>query len=107
MHNVKMCERCNHVLISNLNSPTADYYRHLSVKYCDTCREIVKREKTAQRVKKYKQRKKQERSYKQEQTEYLLKENEMMRRNYCQLVDAIEILQRKLHQIEAEAERIN
>lgn len=106
MHNFKMCARCNAVVISNLNSPTADYFRHLSVKYCDKCREIVKREKNAEAVKRYRQRKKAEKTAKQTKVELLQAENEMLRRNYGQLCDAVSILRRELEQIKDEADRL-
>lgn len=57
MDEIKTCQRCN-VLISNLNSNTGNYYRHISVKYCDECRVIVNREKGAERVRRYKERQK-------------------------------------------------
>lgn len=106
MNNVKMCVRCNAAIISNLNNADADYYRHLSVKYCDACKRIVKREQNSEAVKRYRRRKKAERTAKQEQREYLIAENNMMRRNYEQLCDAISILQRELEQIKAQADRI-
>lgn len=96
MHNFKMCERCNNAVISNLNSPTADYYRHLSVKYCDKCREIVKREQTAERVKRYRRRKKLETRAEQTRLELLERENELMKENYVQLCEKIELLQNLL-----------
>lgn len=106
MNNVKVCIRCNLKLISNMNFDTCDYYRHLSVKYCDECREIVKREKNAEAVKRYRKRKKAERTAKQERADILKAENEMLRRNYSQLCDAVSILRRELEQIKAEADRI-
>lgn len=106
MNNFKMCRRCNAVVISNLNSPTADYYRHLSVKYCDECREIVKREKNAAAVRRYRQRKRAEKTLKQTKVEYLQAENEMLKRNYGQLCDAISILRRELEQIKHEADKL-
>ena len=106
MNNVKMCVRCNAAIISNLHDANADYYRHLSVKYCDECRKITEREQTARRLKRYRERKKQNRTLKQEQNSYLKAENEMMKRNYVQLCEAIEVLQRELSQIRAEADRL-
>lgn len=110
MTNFKMCQRCNQKVISNLNNPTADYYRHLSVKYCDECREIVRREKNAQSVKRYRKRKRQEQAVKsenvsllQQSNELLMQENEALKDNYIQLVDKLEQLHKLLN---ADAERI-
>lgn len=105
MSNVKACERCGVKVISNINYG-GDYYRHIAIKYCDSCREIVKRDKNAAAVKRYRQRKRAERTAKQEREEILRAENDMMRRNYAQLCDAISILQRELAQIKHEADKL-
>lgn len=105
MHNFKMCERCNHVVISNLNSETADYYRHLSVKYCTQCAEIVKKEKARERAKRYRARKKAEKNCIQyeelTQLELLKRENDFLRENYVELVETVEKL-RNIIQAERE-----
>lgn len=54
MEGIKRCARCYQV-ISCIDS--SDWYSHLSVKYCDSCREIVKKEQSAARVKAFRQRK--------------------------------------------------
>lgn len=104
MNNVKMCQRCNQEIISNLNSATADYYRHLSVKYCDKCREIVRREKNAQSVKRYRRRKRQGKALQtsniellQQENELLTKKNEVLEENYIQLIDKLEQVHRLLN----------
>lgn len=98
MNNVKMCARCNAAIISNLHSETADYYRHISIKYCDQCRQIVKREQTARRVKALKERKKAEHKQTLTKVELLEKENEALRQNYIELMDIIEALKVDLKQ---------
>lgn len=65
MRDIKYCYRCA-VKISDAN--TSDWYSHISIKYCDECREIVKKEQTAARVKALRQRKKQK---EKEQLEYI------------------------------------
>lgn len=104
MNNVKMCARCNAVLISNLNNPNADYYRHLSIKYCDSCREIVKRDQAAQRVRRYRQRKKRSEAVQTRNTDLLIAENEqlekqiaLMSEQYVELVDKLQQLDAIVH----------
>ena len=106
MNNVKMCERCNAAIISNLHEASADYYRHLSVKYCDACRKIVRTEQNRASLKRYRARQKAGKTAKQEREMYLKAENDMLRRNYSQLCDAVAILRRELEQIKAECDRI-
>ncbi len=99
MNNVKMCIRCNAAIISNLHSENADYYRHLRVKYCDQCREIVKREQTARRVKALRERKKEkdeltktENELLRERLQIMERENEELRNgleNYLNLLDRV------------------
>lgn len=106
MTNVKACARCGVKVISNLNFDSGNYYRHLSVKYCDECRKIVRREQNSAAVKRYRKRKRAERTAKQDRAEILQQENEMLRRNYSQLCDAVSILRRELEQIKHEADRL-
>lgn len=87
MNDNKYCCRCA-ALISNIN--TADYYSHISIKYCPKCAEIVEREKTAARVKALRQRKKQKDKLRDEQLVLLQEENELLRRNIIALRENIE-----------------
>lgn len=82
MRKFKLCERCG-LIISNID--TDDFYRHLSVKYCDTCRVKVQREKTAARVAELRKRKKEKDKYRDEQLELLKQENELLRQKIIQL----------------------
>lgn len=79
--NVKLCERCKGAVISNIHNDNCDYYRHISVKYCDTCREIVKREQTAERMRKLRARRREENKARDKQLELLKKENELLKEN--------------------------
>ncbi len=52
---IKRCERC-YTPISY--EETADWYSHVRIQYCDTCKKIVEKEKAAERFRRYKQRQK-------------------------------------------------
>ena len=106
MTNVKACIRCNVAIISNLNFDTGNYYRHLSVKYCDECRKIVRAEQNRQNVKRYRARQRAERTAKQERVELLKAENDILRRNYSQICDAISILKREVTQLKYDADML-
>lgn len=82
MKELKFCGRCGRI-ISDIN--TADYYRHISVKWCDNCSMIIKREQTAARVAAFKKRKKAKDKFRDEQLELLREENELLRKNIIQL----------------------
>lgn len=89
MNNIKHCIRCG-VLISDVN--TADWYSHMSIKYCDFCRRESEREKTALRVAALRQRKKEKDKLRDEQlviiterNELLKEENELLRKKVLQL----------------------
>lgn len=93
MCHIKLCERCCKC-ISNIHLDD-DYYRHLSVKYCDECRVIVKREQTAERMRRLRQRKKQEEKEIQTKLDILQAENKIMLENYvilCQHIDKLKSL---------------
>lgn len=90
MCHIKCCERCLCV-ISNIHLDD-DYYRHLSVKYCDECRKIVKRDQAAERMKRLRERKKQEKKLMQTKIDILTAENKIMLENYlilCEHIDKI------------------
>ena len=55
MPDIKRCERCYRP-ISWVDR--ADWYSHIRIKYCDECRPIVEREKTAARLKRFRERQK-------------------------------------------------
>lgn len=98
MNNVKMCLRCNAAIISNLHTDTADYYRHLSVKYCDECREIVKREQTARRVKALRERKR-------EKDKLMKTENDLLRERLQIMERENELLRESVEQLEAKQQK--
>lgn len=91
LEEIKKCNRC-HQVISNIYE--ADYFSHISIKYCDVCRKIVTREKTAERCAKLRERKKQKDKYRDEELkllkekcELLQAEIEFMKSKYSKLRD--------------------
>ncbi|MBQ8298126.1 MAG: hypothetical protein IJX77_10135 [Ruminococcus sp.] len=82
MNDLKHCSRCG-VVISNIN--TADYYRHIRIKYCDVCREQVRREQAAVRVHNLRQRRRQKNKLLDERLELLEEENKLLRERVAAL----------------------
>lgn len=82
MNDVKLCCRCGTV-ISDIN--TADYYSHIRIKYCDTCREQVKREQSAMRVKALRQRRRARNKLLDERLLLLEEENRLLRERITEL----------------------
>lgn len=75
MVDTKYCKRCCRK-ISDIN--VADWYSHMSIKYCPSCAEIVKREQTLERVHRLRQRKKMKDKYRDEQLELLKQQTELL-----------------------------
>ena len=81
---VKRCTMCGAV-ISDLDNPTTDYYSHIRLKYCPTCRETAERLHSLERVKRYRERKRQQDRETAEQLRLLKEENELLRLRVAQL----------------------
>lgn len=81
---MKHCKMCGQ-MISDLDSPDTDYYRHLPLKYCDTCRQTAERTQAAARMQRLRERKRQKDKYRDEQLELLKEENELLRKRVQQL----------------------
>lgn len=86
MTDIKYCKRCG-TMISDIS--TTDWYRHLSVKYCEICRKESDREKTALRVYNLRQRKKQKDKFRDEKLALLEEENELLRKRVLQLRESV------------------
>lgn len=84
MQELKRCQRCGKI-ISDDRTGTADYFRHISVKWCEDCRPIVERAQNLERVKRFKKRKKLENKKRDERLELLEEENELLRKNIIKL----------------------
>ncbi|MDE5772173.1 MAG: hypothetical protein K2I06_11205 [Ruminococcus sp.] len=95
MNDVKYCIRCG-TMISDVN--TADWYSHMSIKYCDFCRRESEREKTALRVAALRKRKKQKDKFRDEQLVIIAERNELLRAEN-------ELLRKKVMQLREETER--
>lgn len=106
MNNIKICQRCNAALISNLDSANCDYYRHIRVKYCDECAAIVNREKNAERCRRYRERKKHSRSAEETKINILENENIMLYNNYIQICNAVERLKKEVATIKGDVKSI-
>lgn len=78
---IKLCERCNNAVISSIYLDDTDYYKHIRIKYCDKCREIVKREQSAKRMQALRKRRREENAAIRTQNELLKQENELIKEN--------------------------
>lgn len=87
MTDLKYCKRCG-VLISDIN--TADYYSHISIKYCRKCSEIAARENNTARVNAARKRKRELSRQRDIQNDLLKEENELLRKNIIALREALE-----------------
>ncbi len=79
---VKRCAVCGKII----STPENDYFSHIKIKYCDSCKEVIRREQTRNRVKALRERKKQKDKFRDEELELmrekvrlLTEENELLR----------------------------
>lgn len=84
METLKRCKMCG-VIISDLDNPATDYYRHIRLKYCDTCRQTQTRLQAAARMQQLRDRKRQKDRYRDEQLLLLQEENRLLRLRVVQL----------------------
>lgn len=84
MKELKRCQRCGKIISDDRNG-NADYFRHISVKWCDDCKLIVRRQQTAERMKKLRARNKLYNQKRDERLELLEEENELLRKNIIKL----------------------
>lgn len=89
MTDIKRCKRCGKI-ISDVNS--SDWYSHIRIQYCESCRKQSDREKTAIRVAKLRERKKQKDKFRdrelelmKERNQLLQEENEILRQRLIRL----------------------
>ena len=76
MNEKKYCERCGKIIGDAYNT---DFFAYIRMKYCPGCKEIVKREQTAERVKRLRRRTREINKARNDQLELLREENEMLR----------------------------
>ena len=86
MTDVKRCKRCGKI-ISDVNY--SDWYSHIRIQYCESCRKQSDREKTAIRVAKLRERKKQKDKFRD-------KELELMRERVAILEEENELIRQRL-----------
>lgn len=78
------CGKCGKIISDN-RFGEADIYRHMSVKWCDTCRPKVINEQTAERMKRYRKRKKIANKLRDQQLKLLEEENLLLKQNITKL----------------------
>lgn len=83
MKEVKRCERC-YKIISRMES--SDWYSHMSIKYCDECKALVRREQNAANVAAFRKRKKETEKQKEVELKNLKLENEILRQKVAVLM---------------------
>lgn len=96
LENVKRCTMCGKI-ISDLNDETTDYYRHIRLKYCPTCRETAEHLQGVDRVRRYRERKRQQDKARDDQLQLLQEENELLRQRVAQLRESITEPPEELH----------
>ena len=85
--NKKFCAMCGR-LISDLDDPATDYFRHIRLKYCPVCRETAEHLQGVDRVKRYRERKRKRDKERDIQLDLLKEENELLRKRIAQLRDS-------------------
>lgn len=85
--NRKFCVMCGR-LISDLDDPATDYFRHIRLKYCPVCRETAEHLQGVDRVKRYRERKRKRDKERDTQLDLLKEENELLRKRIEQLRDS-------------------
>ena len=95
MNDVKRCKRCGKI-ISDVNS--SDWYSHIRVQYCESCRKQSDREKTAIRVAKLRERKRQKDKFRDRELELMKERNQLLQ-------EENEILRQKIINLREENEK--
>lgn len=85
----KYCELCG-AYIGNMETWGKGYYSFIRTKYCDRCRDDMKRRHEKERSKKYRKRSKQISEEETAQLDLLKKENELLRKNIIKLREELE-----------------
>jgi predicted GIY-YIG superfamily endonuclease len=80
----KYCSVCG-TLISDLDDPGTDYFRHIRLKYCTTCRGTMEHLQGVARVQEYRRRKRAQDKERDTQLALLKEENELLRQRIAAL----------------------
>lgn len=83
----KYCSVCG-TLISDLDDPGTDYFRHIRLKYCPTCRGTMEHLQGVARVQEYRRRKRARDHERDIQLDLLKEENELLRKRLEALRDS-------------------
>ena len=86
MKDIKYCCSCGRA-ISRIDE--ADWYSHMSKKYCSDCRKKSDREKTSARVAALRKRKKIKDKFRDEQLVLLQQQNELLEKRIIQLHEEV------------------
>lgn len=80
----KYCAVCGK-LISDLDDPATDYFRHIRLKYCTFCRDTMEHLQGVARVQEYRRRKRARDHERDIQLDLLKEENELLRQRIAAL----------------------
>lgn len=80
----KYCSVCGK-LISDLDDPATDYFRHIRLKYCTVCRDTMEHLQGVARVQEYRRRKRARDHERDIQLDLLKEENELLRQRIAAL----------------------
>lgn len=95
MTDVKRCKRCGKI-ISDVNY--SDWYSHIRIQYCESCRKQSDREKTAIRVAELRKRKRQKDKFRDRELELMKERNQLLQ-------EENEILRQRLIKLREENEK--
>ena len=84
----KYCKCCGQ-LISDINIEGTDFYRHIRIKYCPECRDMMQHYQSALRQHNYRQRNKQAQKLRDERISLLAEENAVLREYIVKLRECI------------------
>ena len=91
MEEIKRCQACG-IVISSIHDKNFNKYRHIRIKYCDTCRDVINTYRNRGYQSDFKQRKKKLDELKSERIGLLQEEIELIRQRNSQLREEIDYL---------------
>ena len=87
MSDKKYCEHCGKLIGDAYET---DFYAYIRMKYCSDCKDDVRREKNAQRMKELRRKNREVNKARKEQLELLREENQLLRANIIRLREQLE-----------------
>lgn len=85
MTDKKYCLICGK-LISDINDPTCNYYRHIKIRYCSYCKETMRTIQNRQNQRQYRQNNKAINKLKNDRIQLLQEENAILRQRLASLM---------------------